>query len=151
MAQADSVPSSSRQLMTGESANRSTILRAVNLPVVREEPANRGHLIGGSHVSAIIGGDELRPFRLWREERGDQPKDPLKRHYYRANAGQGPVGSNIEALFFAASAFFLGRLLRRIVLTLLLLVSKNKRLRNSALDNVSSNQLVPSKPQERRR
>jgi hypothetical protein len=61
MAQADSVPSSSRQLITGESANQSTNLRAVSLPAVREERANRGYLIGGSRVSGIIGGDETRP------------------------------------------------------------------------------------------
>jgi hypothetical protein len=62
-----------------------------------------------------------------------------------------PVGSNIEALFYANAAFFLGRLLRRIVQILLLLVSRNKRLRDGALDKVSSNQLVPSREQGRLR
>jgi hypothetical protein len=138
-------------LITGESANQSTNLRAVNLPAVREEPANRGYLLGGSHVSAIIGDDEARPFRLWREKRGHQPEDLLKRRYYGANAGQASVGSNIEALFFANPAFFLGRLLRRIVLSLLWFVSRNKRSRDSALDKVSSNQLVPSRPEGRLR
>ena len=141
MAQADSVPSSSHQLITGESARQSTNLRAVNLPTARDEPANRGYLIGGSHVSAIIGGDEARPFRLWREKRGDQPEDLLKRRYYGADAGQGPVGSNIVALFYVTAAFFLGRLLR-IVLIRRRFVSGNKRLRNGALDKLSSNQLV---------
>ena len=148
MAQADSVPSSSRQLITAEGANQSTSLRAVNLPAVRVEPANRGYLIGASHVRAIIGGDKARPFRLWREKRGDQPEDLLKRRYYGADAGQGPVGSNILAVFYVTAAFFLGRLLG-IVLMLLRFVSMNKRLRNSVLDKVSSNQLVPSRPQER--
>jgi len=150
MAQADSVPSSSRQLITGESANQSTNLRAVNLPAVRVEPANRHYLIGGSHVSAIIGADEAPLLRLCREKRGDQPEDLLKCRYYGANAGQAPVSSNIEALF-ASAAFFLGRLLRRIVLILLRFVSRNMRLHNSALDKVSSNQLVPSREQERLR
>src|SRR3974390_3024362 len=118
MAKADSVPSSSRQLITGESANQSTNLRPVNPPAVRVKPANRGYLIGGSHVSAIIGGDEARPFRLWRGKRGDQPEDLLKCRWYGVNAGQGPVGSNIVALFYVTAAFFLGRLLR-IVLILL--------------------------------
>jgi hypothetical protein len=149
MAQADSVPSSSCQLITGESANQSTNLRAVNLPAVREEPANRGYLLGGSHVRAIIGGDEARPFRLWREKRGRQREDLLKRRYYGANAGQASVGSNIEALFFANPAFFLGRLLRRIVRTLQLFVSRNKRLRNCALDKAASNQLVRLNVQEK--
>jgi hypothetical protein len=152
MAQADSVPSSSRQLITGESANQSTNLRvanlpAVDLPAVRVKPANRGYLIGGSHVSAIIGDDEARSFPLWRQKRGDQPEDLLKRRYYGADAGQGPVGSsNIEALLFANAAFFLGQLLRRIVRILLSFVSRNKRLRTTALDKVSSKQLVPSRP-----
>jgi hypothetical protein len=149
MAQARSVPSSSRHLITGGAARESTNLRAVDLPAVREEPANRGYLIGGSHVSAIIAGDEARSFRLWREKRGDQPEDLLKRRYYGADAGQGPVGSNIEALFFANAAFFLRQLLRRIVRILLSFVSRDKRLRTTALDKVSSKQLVPSRPQER--
>ena len=148
MAQADSVRNSSRQLITGESANQSTNLRAVNLPTARDEPANRGYLIGGSHVSAIIGGDEARPFRLWREKRGDQPEDLLKRRYYGVDAGQGPVGSNIEALFYANAAFFVGQLLRRIVQILLPFVGR-KRLCNSALDKVSSKQLVRINAQEK--
>jgi len=151
MAQADSVPSSSRQLITGESANQSTNQRAVNLPAVRAEPANRHYLTGGSHASATIGGDEAPLRRLWREKRGDEPEDLLKYRWYGLNAGQAPVGSNIGALFYVNAALFLGRLLRRIVLTLLLFVSRNKRLRNSALDKVSSNQLVPSRPHGRLR
>jgi hypothetical protein len=63
VAQADSVPSSSFQLITGESANQSTNPRAVNLPAVRKEPVDPGYLIGGSHVSGIIGGDEARASR----------------------------------------------------------------------------------------
>ena len=151
MAQADSVPSSSRQLITGESANQSTNLRAANLSAAREEPANRGYLIGGSHVSAIISGEEARPLRFWQEKRGDQPQDLLKCRYYGANAAQAPAGSSPETLFYLNAALFLGRLLKWIVLILLLLVSRNKRLRNNALDKVSSNQLVPSKPQGRLR
>ena len=73
----------------------------------------------------------------------------MKCGYYGANAGQAPVGSNIEALFFANAASFLGRLLRRIVQILLLLASGNKRLRNSARDKASSNQLVQLNVQEK--
>ena len=61
----------------------------------------------------------------------------------------GAVGSNIEALFFADAAFFLEPLLRRIVQILLRFVSRNKHLRDSALDPVSSNELVQSSPRER--
>ena len=148
MAQADSVPSSTRQLITGESASQSTNLRAVNLPAVIK-PGDRRYLIGGSHARVIIGGDEAAPLRLGREKRGDESEDPLKCRCYGANAGRVPLGSNIEALFFADAAFFLERLLRRIVQILLRFVSRNKRLRDGALDPVSSNQLVRSSQQER--
>ena len=77
MAQADSVPSSSRQLITGESASQSTNLRAVNLPAVIK-PGDRRYLLGGSHARVIIGGDEAAPLRLGREKRGHESEDPLK-------------------------------------------------------------------------
>ena len=145
------VPRSSRQLITGWSANQSTNLRAVNLPAVRLKPANRRYFIGGSDVRVMMGSDEAPLLRLWREKRGDEPEDLMKCRCYGANAGQAPVASNIEALFYANAAFFLGRLLRRIVLSLLLFVRRNKRLRIGASDKVSSNQLVRLKPQERLR
>ena len=152
MAQADSVPSASRQLITGESANQSTNLRvanlpAGNLPAIRVKPARR-HLIGGSDASVTIDRDEVPLRQLWREKRGDEPEDLLKRRYYGANAGQPPVGSNIVALCYANAVFFLGP---RILQILLLLVSRNKRLRNSALDKTSTHQLVPPRPQGRLR
>jgi hypothetical protein len=150
MAQADSVPSSSRQLITGESANQSTNLRAVNLPAVRVKPAKRRYFIGGSHARVIMRSDEVPLLRLWREKRGDEPEDLLQSLCYGAHADQAPVSSNIEALFYGA-AVFLKPQLRRIVLILLLFVSRNKRLRIDAFDKGSSNQLVRSKSQERLR
>jgi hypothetical protein len=146
MAQADSVPSSSRQLITGENANQSTNLRAVTLPAVRVKPTDRRYLVDGSNARVIIGSEKAPFLRLWREKRGDQPEDLLRRRYYGADAGQGPVSSNIVPLYYVTAAFFLGRLIRRIVRTLQPFVSRNKRLRNSALDYLSSNQLVPSRP-----
>jgi hypothetical protein len=137
MAQADSVPSSSRQLITGESASQSTNLRAVNLPAVRVQPADRGNLIGGSDARVIIGSDDASFRRPSREKRGDEPE-----HLFRANAGQAPMASNIKALFFANAAFFLGRVLRWIVLILMRFVSRNKCLRIGAFGEVSSKQLV---------
>jgi len=138
-------------LITGESANQSTNLRAVNPLAVREEPANRRRLIGGSHARVITGSDKALLLRLWREKRGDEPDDLLKCRYHGANAGQAPVNSNIEALFCANAAFFSGRLLRRIVLILLRFVSRNGRLHDSVPDKASSNQLVPLRPQGRLR
>jgi hypothetical protein len=75
----------------------------------------------------------------------------LKCRYFGVNAGRTSVGSNIEALFFANAAFFLGRLLRSIVQILLRFVTRNRRLSNTTPDKVSSKQLVPSKPQGRLR
>jgi hypothetical protein len=148
MPQADSVPSSSRQLITAESANQSTTLRAVNLPAIRVEPASH-YLIGGSHPSTVIGGDEAPLLRFWREKRDDEPDGLLKRRCYGANAGQAPVGWNSEALFYANAPFSVGRLLRKIVQILLLFVRRNKRLRNGAPDKASLNQLVRSNAQEK--
>ena len=142
------VPSSGQQLITVERANQSTNLRAVNLPAVIK-PGDRRYLLGGSHARVIIGGDEAALLRLGREKRGDESEYPLKCCCYGANADRVPVGSNIEALFFANPAFFLERLLRRFVQIRLRFVSRNRRLRDSALDPVSSNQLVRSSPQER--
>ena len=141
MAQADSVPSSTRRLITGESASQSTNLRSVNLPAVRVKPANRRYLIGGS-AGAIIGSDKAPLVRLWREKGGDEQEDLSKSRCYGANGGQAPVGSNIEALFYATAVFFRKRLPRWIVLILVLFVSRNKRLRIGAFDKVSLNQLV---------
>jgi hypothetical protein len=144
------VPRSSRQLIIAESANQSTNLRALNLPAVGVKPADRRYFIAGSDACVIIG-SKAPLLRLLREKRGDEPEHVLKSRCYGANASQAPVGSNIEAVFYANAAFFLGRLLGRIVRILLLLVSRNKRLRDNRLDQVSSNQLVPSRPQERLR
>jgi hypothetical protein len=148
VAQADSVPSSTRQLITGETANQSTNLRAVKLPAVRVKPANRRYFFGGSDARVIMRSDEAPLLQLGRKKRGDEPEDLMECRRYGANVGQAPVGPNIEDLFYA-TAVFLKRLPWRIVLILLLFVSRNKRLRISALDKVSSNELVRSNPEER--
>jgi hypothetical protein len=114
------------------------------------KPGDRRYLIGGSHARVFIGADEAAPLRLGLgREKSSESEDPLKCRCYGANAGRVPMGSNIEALFFVDAAFFLERLLRSIVQILLRFASRNKRLRDSALDPVSSNQLVRSSPQER--
>jgi hypothetical protein len=141
VAQADSVPSSSRQLITAESANQSTDPR-VNLPAVGLKPANHRYLIGGPHSRVIVGNDQASVPRLRREKRSNEPESLLKCRYHGAEACHLTVGSNIEALYYVKAALFVGWLLRRIV-RILLFVRRNKRLRNSALDKVSSNQLVP--------
>jgi YqaJ-like viral recombinase domain len=112
MAQAESVPSSSRQLITGETVNQSTNLPAV-LPAVRMKPAGRGHFIGGSDARIIMGADEAALIRLWREKRGEiEPEDlsgnlivqlgvateDLNRRWYEANTGQ--VSADIQKRFY---------------------------------------------------
>jgi len=103
MAQTDSVPSSSRQLITGESANQSTTRRALKLPAVKIKPSDRRYFIGGSDARIIMGDDEAALLRLWREKRGEvEPEDlsgnlvvqlgvtteRLNRRWYQANTGQ---------------------------------------------------------------
>ena len=151
MAQADSVPSSSRQLITGKSENQSTNLRAVELPAVRVQPVDRHCLIGGSDARVITDTNEAPILWIWRERRTDvELKDLSKCRWYAASTGQEPLGSNLGALSFETAGFLLGRLLRSILI-LLRLRSRNKHLRLSAFDWVSSNRLVPSKPQGRLR
>ena len=129
MAQADSVPSSSRQLITGESVIQSTNLRAVNLPAVRVMPADRSYLIGRSEACVIVGDKTPLP-RSWRE-RGPVELDDLSNcRWYAASTGQEPLGSNIGAPSFDTVGFLPGRLLRNI-LALLRFRSRNKHLRFS--------------------
>ena len=147
MAQADSVPSASRQLITGESANQST-----NLPAVRIKPSDRSYCIGGSDGRVIMGTDEAPLLRVWWERRSDVEREDLSSRRWRAaNAGQEPMGSNIGALSYETVGFLLGRLLRNILLILLRFLNRNKRLRLGSFDEMPSNQLVRSKPQGRLR
>jgi hypothetical protein len=147
MAQADSVRSSSRQLITGESANQSTSLRAINLPAVRVQPVDRHYFVGDSDARVITDSDEALVLWLWRERRPDvELEDLSKCRWYAASTDQEPLGSNIRALSFETVGFLLGRLLRNILI-LLRFRSRNKHLRFRALDKVSSNQ----KPQRRPR
>jgi predicted phage-related endonuclease len=68
----------------------------------------RRHFIGGSDARIIMGSDEAALLRLWREKRGEvEPEDlsgnlivqlgvvtePLKRHWFERNTGQGLTGS----------------------------------------------------------
>jgi hypothetical protein len=143
MAQADSVPSSTRQLITGESANQST-----NLPAIRVKPIDRHHFIGRSDARVITGTNEAPPLR--RENRGYvEPKDPSNGRWYGVDTGQVPFGPDIGGLFYATAVFLLGCLPRNILLILLRFLNRNERLRFGALDKASSNQLVQSRPQER--
>ena len=151
MAQADSVRSSSRQLITGESADQSTSLRAIKLPAVRVQPVDRHYFVGDSDARVITDSDEALVLWLWQKRRPNvEPEDLSNCCLYAASTGQEPMGSNIGALSFESVGFVLGRLLRNIII-LLRIRSRNKHLRFSTLDKVPSNQLVPSKPQGRLR
>ena len=140
MAQADSTPTAVRDLFTGASSKAST----------RRRTGDRRYFIGGSDARIIMGDDETALLRLWREKRGDvEPRDLSNGRWYGVDTGQVPFGPNIGALFYATPVFLLGCLPRNIILILLRFLNRNKRLRFGALDKVSSNQLVQSRPQER--
>jgi hypothetical protein len=135
VAQADSVPSSTRALMTGESANQST-----KLPAVRVKPSDRGYPIADLGARSIMGDDKAALLlRHCREKHGGtEPGGPSNRRWYEANAGHLPAGSNIGTLSDA------WRLLWNVLLIVLRFL--NKRLRFSTSENAvaSSNQLVRS-------
>ena len=149
MAQADSVPSSSRQLITVERANQSTSLRAVKLPAVSIQPVDRHYFIASSDARVIVDGVPL--LWIWRERRPDVELEDLSIcRWYATSTGQEPLGSNIGALSYETVGFLLARLLRNILI-LLRIRSRNKPLHLSAFDGVASNQSVRSKPQGRLR
>jgi len=136
-------------LITGERANQSTSLRAVKLPAVRVRPVDRHYFIGGSDARVITDPSEAFVFWIWRERRPDVEQEDLSNcRWYAASIGQEPLGSNIGVLSFETVGFLLGRLLRNI-LVLLRFRCRNKRLCSRPFDGVSSNRLVPSKPQGR--
>jgi hypothetical protein len=138
-------------LITGESANQSTSVRAVNVPAVRVQPLDRHYFIGGSDTRFIADTDEANVLWFWRARRPDIELEDLSNlRWYAASTGPESLASNIGALSFETAGFLLGRVLRNILI-LLRVRSRNKHLRFSALDEVSSNQLVRSKPQGRRR
>src|SRR5215472_17322038 len=91
MAQADSGPSSTRQLITGEATNQSTNLRAVNLPAVRVQPVDRRYFIDGSDARVIINTDEAPLFWFRRERRPDVELEDLSNCRWYA-ASQEPLG-----------------------------------------------------------
>jgi hypothetical protein len=143
MAQADSVRNSSRQLITGESANQSTSLRAIKLPAVRVQPVDRHYFVGDSDARVITDSDEALVLWLWPERRPEVELEDLSNcRWYAASTGQEPLGSNIGALSFETVGFLLGRLLRNILV--LLPSGAGMRLRFTPFDGVSSNRLVPS-------
>jgi hypothetical protein len=143
MAQADSVPSSTRALITGESASQST-----SLPAVRVKPSDRGYLIRGSGARVIMGAEEAPLVRLWREKRANvEPEDLSNRRWYGPSTV--PMGSNIGPLLYATAAFFLRWLRRNILLILLRVLNRNSRLPFSTLDKLLSDQSVRSRPQGR--
>ena len=119
MAQADSVRSSSRQLITGESANQSTSLRAIRLPAVRVQPVDRHYFVGDSDARVITDSDEALVLWLWRERCPDVELEDLSIcRWYATSTGQEPLGSNIGALSFETVGFLLGRLRRNILVLL---------------------------------
>jgi hypothetical protein len=107
MAQADSVPSSSRALITGESANRSTNQRAAKPPAVSVQPVDRHYFIARSDARVITNAVPL--LWIWRERRPDvELKDLSNCGWYAASTGQEPLGSNIGAPVLRDRRLFAG-------------------------------------------
>jgi hypothetical protein len=140
MAQAVSVPSSTRQLITGENPHQSTNLSAVGVQAL-----HRHYFIGGSGAVIVSTGD-VGLLRLSQDRRGDVKLE--NRRWYAANAGEEPRSRTIGAFSYETAGFLLGRLLRN-ALFLLRFRSRNRHLQLSAFDGVSSKILVRSKPQGR--
>ncbi len=98
MAEADSVPTPSRESNPDASATQSTNLRSVKI-----KSSDRRYFIGGSDARIIMGDDETALLRLCREKRGEiEPEDlsgnlivqlglateDLNRRWYETNTGQ---------------------------------------------------------------
>jgi predicted phage-related endonuclease len=98
MAQADSVPTPTREPNPDASTTQST-----NLRPIKTKRRDRRYFIGGSDARIIMGADEAALLRLWREKRGEvEPEDlsgnlvvqlglvteELNRRWYQANTGQ---------------------------------------------------------------
>jgi predicted phage-related endonuclease len=98
MAQADSVPTPTREPNPDASATQSTNPRPVKI-----KRSDRRYFIGGSDARIIMGTDEAALLRLWQEKRGEvEPEDlsgnlivqlgnateELNRRWYHANTGQ---------------------------------------------------------------
>ena len=104
---------------------------------------------GGSDARVIT--DQAPFLWIWRERRPDVELEGLSNwRWYAASTSREPLSSNIGVLSYEAVGFLLGRLLRTILI-LLRFRSRNKYLRLSAFYGVSSNRLVPPKPQGRLR
>jgi predicted phage-related endonuclease len=99
MAQAEHVPTPSREPNPNASATQSTNPS----PPVRIKSTDRRYFIGGSDARIIMGDDEAALVRLWREKRGEvEPEnlsgnlivqlgivtEDLNRRWYEANTGQ---------------------------------------------------------------
>src|ERR1700720_2797006 len=98
MAQADSVPTPTREPNPDAGTPQST-----NLRPIRTKPRDRRYFIGGSDAQVIMGADEAALLRLWREKRGEvAPQDlsgnltvqlgkvteDLNRSWYERNTGR---------------------------------------------------------------
>jgi hypothetical protein len=130
MAQADSVPSAIRTLITGATAKAST----------KPRPADRRYFIGGWTPGSFMGDDEpvFPRLRLRAEvEREDLPlsvatKDP------DAVTGRIPIAWHVVAVCYATTAIFLGWWPWNFLLLLLLFPIRNKRVRFYAFRAVAA-------------
>jgi hypothetical protein len=133
MAQADSVPSSTRRLITGESANQST-----NLPAVRIKASDRSYFINGLD-SRDSRGPLAWAHRLFLDN-SEAKAAPYR--LPRCSGWRLPTPPNLGILSCA------WRLLRNVLLVALRFLSRRKRLAfrasENAVEKLRPNQLVRS-------
>ena len=153
MAQADSVPTPSRESNPDASATQSTNLRSVKI-----KSSDRRYFIGGSDARIIMGDDETALLRLWREKRGEiEPEDlsgnlivqlglateNLNRRWYEAITDGIPLRRYVVAVCYATAVISLGWYPWNFLL-LLLLFSRSKRLRFDAFETMPSGRIRSS-------
>jgi hypothetical protein len=135
MAQAESVPTPIRALITGATAS------------TKPRPADRRYFIASRPPGSFMRDDEPAFPRLPRDmradlEREDLPfnvarKDPSRR-CYEAITGRMPIGWHVVAVCYATTAILLEWWLWNFLLLLLLFPIRNKRVRFYAFRTVAA-------------
>jgi hypothetical protein len=139
MAQADSVPSSIRALITGATAKAST----------KPRPSDRRYFIGGRTPGSFMREDEYAFPLLWRDicaevERAYLPLRVATKgsnwRWYKAGTGRMPIGWHTAAVCYASAVILLGWWPWNFLLLLLLFPIENKCVRFYAVRATLSDQ-----------
>jgi len=144
MAQADSVPSSIRALITGATAKAST----------KPRPSSRRYFIGGRTPGSFMREDEYAFPPLWRDICAEVERAylPLRvatkgsnRRWYEAGTGRMPIGWHIADVCYATAAILLGWWPWNFLLLLLLFPIRNERVRCCAFRTMAAKEAMRSR------